>query len=320
MLLLVLSLASCAIPLQTGQTTIDPGVISTAAAKTVVAMLSEGAGQMTTEAETMTPVPPTTAQLPTETQPDGTTLPTGSPSPTSTTKPAYVACDAALFVADVTIPDGSKFDKGEKFVKTWRINNVGSCLWNANYFLEFDSGVAMDGLASIPFPAKLIQPGESIDLSVELKAPMEDGRFRGYWGIKNQEGAWVPVTGGTNSKTFYVEIAVGTGVPKYTDSPGEFAVTKVAFEVVRTGACADVGGKYTVTGTITANKAGTVTYRWKRSDGATGPALDGSVVFLAAGKKSVSFEWITSATDLWMDLYIDEPNHQLFKRAVLTCG
>jgi len=317
-----LMMTSCAALLgMEGAPTLSPDAIYTAAAETVVVRLTEGV-EVIPSLPAATTTPMATVILPSGTE---TILPiqTGQPTETlipSATAKKYVACDSALFVQDMTIPDGKNFDRGEKFIKTWRIQNIGSCLWNANYSLEFDSGTPMEGQTSIGFPAKLYYPGEYIDLSVELKAPPEDGRFKGYWGIKNQDGAWVPITGGTNNKTFYVEITVGSGVAKYTDSPGNFAVTKVAFDVVRTGACAAPNGKYSVTATITANKAGTVTYRWIRSDGDTGSGLEGSVVFYAAGKKSVTIEWQTPETNLWFDLYIDNPNHQKFKRATLTCS
>ena len=70
---------------------------------------------------------PTLALLPTHTpviflsataipvQPTNTPPPTQAP--TNTPRPY----DAAAFIADVTVPDGSKVSPGETFLKTWRI-------------------------------------------------------------------------------------------------------------------------------------------------------------------------------------------------------
>src|SRR5512142_2240252 len=49
------------------------------------------------------------------------------------TPPAPVAyCNAASFVKDVSIADGTVIGQGQNFTKTWRIQNVGTCRWNPN--------------------------------------------------------------------------------------------------------------------------------------------------------------------------------------------
>ena len=62
---------------------------------------------------------------------------------------------------------------------------------------------------------------------------------------------------------------------------GKFAVTTVNFS--STGGC----GGFTATASIVVNKAGTVTYHWVRSDGATDTASHPPLEFSAAGSKSV---------------------------------
>jgi hypothetical protein len=32
-----------------------------------------------------------------------------------------------------SIPDGTQFDRGDVFTKTWTLRNVGTCDWNENY-------------------------------------------------------------------------------------------------------------------------------------------------------------------------------------------
>jgi len=44
-------------------------------------------------------------------------------------------CDAAAFVKDVTVSDGSLISPGSSFKKTWRLQNIGTCTWTSSYAL-----------------------------------------------------------------------------------------------------------------------------------------------------------------------------------------
>ncbi len=311
---LALFLGACNMPASGEKPTeISPNAVFTAAAQTVEAQLTQNALVPTATQAVVVQPTATTQPIVQETA----TATTGAPQPTvapqATTAPTAV-CEAAEFIADVTVPDGTKYNPGDSFTKTWRLKNIGTCAWDTSYVLIFDTGDAMGGPASIPLTSA-VAPGQQIDLSVSLKAPASAGTYRGYWRIRSGGGVLLPVTGGYNSKSFYVEIQVTGGA---TDNGGgKFAVNSINFAVTRDGSCAS--GKYIVNATITTNQAGQVTYTWIRSDGATGAALNGSVNFDAAGSKTVTFEWTTSATGLWVDLYVDNPNHQQFGRASLNC-
>ena len=88
----------------------------------------------------------------------------------------------ARYVADVTIPDGTRFDKGEQFTKTWRVRNVGSEAWPENTVLAFGSGSQMTDAAEVEVGE--VEPGDEVDVSVELTAPEEDGSYTGGWTLK----------------------------------------------------------------------------------------------------------------------------------------
>src|SRR5512135_3467629 len=64
------------------------------------------------------------------------------PAATLTARPADAlsTCDRAQFIADVTVPDGTRFSPGAAFTKTWRLKNVGTCTWSTSYTLVFSSG------------------------------------------------------------------------------------------------------------------------------------------------------------------------------------
>jgi len=313
MLLLGLAILLNACNLPTGQTAtpIGPNTVFTAAAQTVEAQLTQNALLISASPTASSPLPIATEapQFPSATVPPPPPSPT-VPPPVSTVTP----CDAARFVADVTIPDGTPLNPGAAFVKTWRLKNIGSCSWNTAYTLVFDAGDAMSGPVSLPLPGT-VAPGQEVDLSVSLIAPTQPGKYRGYWRLQNAAGQVLSIERGYNGRSFFVEIQVKSSAAGST--PVKFAVTSVAFNVQRSGSCAS--GKYIVTATITVNKGGQVTYTWIRSDGATGPTNSGSLDFENAGSQSITFEWSTSVSGLWVDLYIDEPNHQQFGRALLNC-
>ncbi len=123
---------------------------------------------------------------------------------------AYAAgCDAALFVADVTVPDGSAYSPGAAFIKTWRLKNVGTCTWTTAYKLVFASGSQMSGPGEVNLPAT-VAPNATVDLSLNLVAPIPPGTYRGNWQLKNADGALFGI-GSTADKPFWVEIVTRAG-------------------------------------------------------------------------------------------------------------
>jgi hypothetical protein len=115
-------------------------------------------------------------------------------------------CNAAQFVSDVTIPDGTYINPGASFTKTWRIKNIGTCAWNTSYSLIFVSGERMGGLSPI-FLSRFISPGKAVDLTVDLTAPFTGGGFRGYWQLQSDSGSKFGIGSGYRNP-FWVDIRV----------------------------------------------------------------------------------------------------------------
>ena len=139
-----------------------------------------------------TSLPPTPTSIP----PTAAVTPTSSP----------VLIDAAEFIMDVTIPDGTRLSPGESFVKTWRLRNSGSTTWTRAYALVFANGSQMNALALIPL-AGPVAPGEMIDVSVTLAAPKNPGTYKGYWELRSASGILFGV-GPKAEKPFSVNIKV----------------------------------------------------------------------------------------------------------------
>jgi len=318
-----LVLSACNLPSNTPTEQVNPNAVFTAAAETVVAQLTQSALLNPTSA------PPTA--VPATNTPAAPSAPTNTPGlslplATATTQPVVVAptvgCDAAQFITDVTIPDGTSYSAGATFIKTWRLKNIGSCTWNSSYALVFDSGTSLGGASSTPL-ASSVAPGGSIDVSINLQAPSADGTYRGFWGLTNASGARIPVSGGSSGRSFYVEIKVGTGggsgsgTVEADSCGGKFCVNHVVFTIDASGACAV--RQFTVRAAVSTNKAGDVTYTWISSK-AGGPTSSGTLSFDSAGSQTItSPAWTPGDGSQWVDLYIDKPNHYQFGRANLNC-
>lgn len=298
LIVITLFISACNLPSKNVE-----NIASTAAAQTVEALLSATpVSGIATPSFTPLPVPATLTP--------STPLPaiTNTPPVTATTN-----CNVAQFITDVTIPDGTVMAPNQTFNKKWRIKNDGTCTWTG-FSMVFDSGDAMGGPATKAIST--LNPGQEVDLDVDLKAPTTPGSYRGYWRINSNTGVLVPIVNGSQGKSFYVDIKVQNPVTAtYTlPPPIVFAVTSVS--VASGGTC----GAFTATANITTNGAGSVTYHWVRSDGAIDGASHPAVVYTAAGTQSVNTSWSASGTGTyWIDIFIDTPNNQQFGRATFIC-
>jgi Ig-like domain-containing protein len=116
-------------------------------------------------------------------------------------------CYQAQFVADVTVPDGTRYNPDATFQKTWRLRNIGTCSWNStDVSMIFDSGSQLGAPASVPMPAT-VAPGSTVDISVNMKAPSTAGHYIGYWKFKSSQGTVFGI-GVNANRAWWVEINV----------------------------------------------------------------------------------------------------------------
>lgn len=173
-------------------------------ASLMAVILSACGGQ--TPAETAMPTPtetPAATASPTVTETlTPTDTPTATTSPVSTTSPTQAAntstprpsvptnppdcTNSASFVADVTVPDNSDVPAGTLFTKTWQVRNTGTCIWGPDYTLTHYSEEQMGAITAVPLD--ITRPGESVDISVDLRAANSLGTHRGNFVIKNPAG------------------------------------------------------------------------------------------------------------------------------------
>lgn len=162
---------------------------------------------------TSAPVLPTGTQpavTPTQEQPSpAPASPTATLQPTDTpaATPTPGNCeDKVEFVSDVSVEDNTEFNPADKFTKTWRLRNSGTCTWTTDYAIVFVKGDQMSAPSPIKFIAD-IAPGQTVDVSADMVAPSSVGTYRSDWQLRNASGKNIGL-GKDADKTFYVQIVV----------------------------------------------------------------------------------------------------------------
>lgn len=189
------------------------GINVTQAYQTVQARLTQAVAQTPIGTASQTAAPQS-GEVATQT-PENTTTP-GPGDPTETPSSA-TRCDqaaAAYPKIDITIEDDTEVAPGEEFTKIWRVVNVGSCTWTADYAIVFFSGELMDSPTSLPL-STTVPPTQSVELSVDMVAPDKPGKYQGNWKLKNADGEWFGI-GPSGESPFWLRIKV---ISAATQSP-----------------------------------------------------------------------------------------------------
>ncbi|MFC1466472.1 MAG: transporter substrate-binding domain-containing protein, partial [Candidatus Brachytrichaceae bacterium NZ_4S206] len=96
----------------------------------------------------------------------------------------------ATYVTDLNVPDGTQFQPGQSFQKGWRLQNSGNCDWQPNFFLGFAFGntpaARMGGQPTQI--GRVVKPGGTADVNVNLVAPGLPGTYQGFWQMYDANG------------------------------------------------------------------------------------------------------------------------------------
>ncbi len=245
---------------------------------TAVAQTVEAQNSLTEVASvpTSTPILPTPSLDMTATPGTDVVLPTA----TNTLVP-NPGCVLSANLAQEDPPDGKIFKAGESFLKTWWLQNTGTCTWDSTYRLVYWDGDLIGGAVSYPLPV-VVAPGETKEIAILLQAPATDGQYRGYWRLKSPWGYDFGV--GPAGQSFYVDISVSS------DPKADRAVTAISLDYVRDplGGCPYNPILYTFYAKITTNAKVRVRYYWRFSDG--GQSETQVLDFADAGTKTVNSE------------------------------
>lgn len=196
----------------------DPNTVSTLAMQTVQALATEQAfATLVSNATDVSNLPTANVVIETSQSEEQPTLMVNTQTPTVayTPLPTFtpIPMDQASFVKDVTIPDDTVLAADTNFTKTWRLKNTGQTTWTSDFEVVFSSGNAMGGSASNKLGA-VVKPGETIDISLELKSPAKSGEYTGEWMLRTTSGKIFGL-GDKADKPFWVKIVV----ENYTSEP-----------------------------------------------------------------------------------------------------
>lgn len=112
--------------------------------------------------------------------------------------------DILMFLGDVTVPDHSLVMPGERFTKTWAIQNVGKVWWPARRLVREDVEMvvarrerhggltplldaylaSLDRVVEVP----ATPPGAVVELSVDFAAPLENCSVASLWQLQSLQG------------------------------------------------------------------------------------------------------------------------------------
>lgn len=120
--------------------------------------------------------------------------------PTST----QVCTNLLQFLEDVTIPDGTLAQPGERLDKRWRVRNTGTCNWDEDYRLKRIDGAELGAPPEIAlYPAR---SGAEAEIQILFTSPLEPGTYRSAWQAYEPQG--IPF-----GDPFYIEIVVEASSP-----------------------------------------------------------------------------------------------------------
>jgi hypothetical protein len=201
--LLIFLLTACNMPGRSISSVEQTAIVDRSVAETVAA-----GGVISTEPDIASPETVTFTPDPEPGDPPTSTPEPDTPTPSDTPIP----CNLGRFITDITIPDGTVFEPGEVFTKTWRLRNVGSCAWTSGYDIVFSGGDAMDGVSPVQITSGTVNPGQSVDISVDLTAPASAGTYRGNWQLRDPSDVIFGIEN-SSSELFWVEIEVEEPAP-----------------------------------------------------------------------------------------------------------
>lgn len=316
---LALVTVSCSSAGEEGSPTPQPETVLTAAAQTAEAQLTELAKPSATDTPASGSLSTQPADSPTLISATNTSLPPEMTA-TQTLTPVTGGFDQAEFWADVTVPDGTDYEPGTEFTKTWRLRNSGTNTWTPGYGLAFFGGAQMAGTAEVSLTGN-VAPGDTVDVSVDLVAPDSGGTYLGYWKMRNAVDEFFDYA-------VYVEINVvggATPVPQTPQPPGDGRVTGASIKV-DDASPSDCPHTFQFTASFTLDDPATVTYRLEAGSDTPGFTFDlpGELTgSFAAGPNTVIYSLnIQNTVNGWAQFHVLNPNDVISNQATfsLSCS
>ncbi len=207
--------------------------VQTIAAGTAVAGITQTAAARppteTPEPPTATPEPPTETPEPSptpeteegeeagESSGEAAVSPTpglqpvlGAPPTSTPGGPAGSCTYAAAFEGVENTPDGTAYEFGKEFTKTWRVKNTGTCTWTESVNLIWvysetdgkESSELMGAQGVIAVVTDPVQPNGYLDIAVRFRTPSTLGVYKVFFkfrsstaifGVNGNGNLWVEI-------------------------------------------------------------------------------------------------------------------------------
>ena len=149
-------------------------------------------------------------------------------------------------------------------------------------------------------PENTVEPGRTVDIHVGMTSPPAKGNYKSYWGLKNEKGVMMPIEGGADGNSFYVEITVNNG------SVDNGAVTAASIDIVPeqgSGEACSAGSTYFVHAYVTTDGPTTASYEigstagqipagYFEDNGELSYYVTGTLVFDQAGMKTINLRFV----------------------------
>ena len=131
-----------------------------------------------------------------------TSTPSSPPAAPAFVPSATPACtDALTFMEDLTIPDGTQVSPGAPLDKRWKVQNSGTCNWDATYSVQLLAGPELDAPANVSlYPAR---SGSEGVIRLQFNAPNDPGTYRIAWQAFNPQNQ-------PFGDPFYIDFVVST--------------------------------------------------------------------------------------------------------------
>lgn len=264
-------------------------------------------------------------------------LPTSAPTPTVVEQSAAPSApvvpercqDAAQYITDDGL-DGTTYAPNTPFTKTWALKNTGTCTWDSHYAVTYLSGTILTqqpGYFIVP-QSQMVEPGQTVNISVGMTAPAENGNYRSDWGLKREDGSLIPIQGGVNRQAFYVKIQVNNGSANGTVTAASIAIEREE----GSGTVCTASATYFVHASITTDGPATASYEISSTAGqitagsfedgnkqALSPTVTGRLIFSQADTKVINLRFVGPypyPSDITVILRV---NGGEFHNANLTC-
>jgi hypothetical protein len=173
-----------------------------------------------------------------------------------------------------------------------------------------------------------IDPGQTVDISVGMTSPVDNGNYVSYWGLKKVDGPFMPIAGGTNGNSFYIKIKVNNG---WVD--GNVTAASIAIQPEQgSGPVCTANSTYFVHTSVTTDGAASVAYEIDSSAGQTAagffqssptgpvsPSVKGTFVFDQADTKTIDLRFAGPypyPDNITVLLWV---NHSHWYQAKLSC-